>query len=196
MNIRPLPPKNNPEVLLLPPATVPGKWRLLAPLLALGGGILGILGAAFTEFFHGTLLAPFFGAPIIEEALKPTGVYILLARWPRVLAFKSQLYTAFLTALAGLVFGLIENLVYFNIYIDNPSSQVVLWRYTVSLGVHVVCSFIFGLGLNQKLMASIKGYIKFLSTGKRYFFTAMALHAVYNITVTVLQLGFGFLKDS
>ena len=62
---------------------IPG--HLFAISLALIGGVLGILGAVVQEMRTGGFLLLFFlGAPIIEEGLKPAGVYILLARWPRL----------------------------------------------------------------------------------------------------------------
>jgi RsiW-degrading membrane proteinase PrsW (M82 family) len=195
MNILPSVQKNSSEaILFLPQATVPRKWHVLAPLVAVCGGLFGILGAAVTEFFHGSFLVAFFGAPVIEEALKPSGVYLLLAKWPRVLAFKNKLYTGFLAALAGITFSVIENLVYLHIYVRDPSPHLILWRYTVGLSIHAVCSFIFGLGINQELLASIEGQTKLLSSGKRFFFTAVALHSSYNIAVTIAQAWFGWMK--
>ncbi len=89
----------------------PSQWRdhSLAAFFAIAGGLLGILGAVIEEARAG-FLVPFVAAPIIEEALKPCGVYFLLGKWPRLL--RSQLYTAYLAALGGLSFAVIENLVY------------------------------------------------------------------------------------
>ena len=193
MNTLLLLPRNSTEILLLPaPRPVAAKWHALAPLIALVGGAFGILAAAYTEFFHGSLLVAFIGAPMIEEALKPLGIYLMLAKWPRTL--RNRFYTAFLAALSGVAFAVVENIVYLNVYIEDPSRQVVLWRYTAGLGVHTLCSFIFGLGINEKLLASVKGEVKFLSCGKRFFITAMVLHSLYNISVTVLELRLGWLE--
>jgi len=168
------------------------RWYALAPLIALAGGVFGIPAAMYNEFLHGTILVAFVGAPIIEESLKPSGIYLLLGKRPEVL--RSQLYTASLTALGGLAFALIENLLYLEVYWPHlsaeqgdPSSSLVLWRYTVCVALHVTCSFIFGLGINEKLKASVKGEIKFLSTGKRFFITAIVLHGLYNITAVILE---------
>jgi RsiW-degrading membrane proteinase PrsW (M82 family) len=181
MNILPLPTSSSTETENnIQIAPVPGRWHLLAPLLALAGGIFGIFGAAYNEFFHGSLLVSFVGAPIIEEMLKPCGVYVLLAKWSHVL--RNRFYTAFLSALGGLSFALIENLVYLNIYVPQHTQALVIWRYTVCVGVHMVCSFIFGFGINRELMASVKGERKFLSSGKRFFIPAMAIHSLYNIS--------------
>ena len=160
----------------IPPAK---KWRVLAPLVALGGGVVGLVGAAIEEGLRGGLFGPFVAGPMIEEALKPTGVYLLLARWPQVL--RSRLYTAFLAALGGLTFAIIENIIYTEVYFPEHSSQMVLFRYTAGLLLHTGCSFIVGFGINQKLIASVKGEIPFLSANKRFFIIPMVLHSVYNI---------------
>ncbi len=184
MNIPPLPPRNNSEpVGLLPSAVVPARWHFIAALLALAGGLFGILGAFFTELFRGDLLVAFIGAPIIEEALKPSGLYLLLAKWPR--ALRTPVYAAMLAALGGIAFAAIENIVYFTVYIAEPGPDIILWRWTVNVAVHAVCSFIFGFGIDWKLAAGVRGQRKLLSSGKRFFFTAMALHSAYNILVTI-----------
>jgi hypothetical protein len=61
---------------------IPGfKWHLLAPLIAAVGGFFGILAAYFEEFQYGGIMSIFIAAPIIEEVVKPMGVYLLLAKW-------------------------------------------------------------------------------------------------------------------
>jgi len=132
---------------------------------------------------HGGILGPFVAAPIIEEALKPSGVYLLLAKWPQ--ALPGRFYAALLSALAGLVFGLIENVIYLSIYFPEHSHQLVVFRYTGGLALHTVASFIFGLGINQELMAAAKGEIPMFAANKRFFLTAMGLHSAYNVAVVV-----------
>jgi RsiW-degrading membrane proteinase PrsW (M82 family) len=147
------------------------------------GGLVGLVGAAFEEALHGVLLGPFVAAPIIEESLKPSGVYLLLAKWPQ--ALPGRFYTALLSALAGLVFGLVENTIYLSIYFPEHSHELVVIRYTGGLALHTLASFIFGFGINQKLIAAAKGEIPMFAANKRFFITAMALHSAYNVAVTV-----------
>ena len=44
-------------------------WRLFAFLIAIGGGILGILGAIIQEWSQGSLLVAFAAVPMIEEVM-------------------------------------------------------------------------------------------------------------------------------
>jgi len=119
----------------------PAYQYVLTIILAIVGGFLGILGAVIQEIQSTTtyILLPFLGAPIIEEALKPSGLYLALLWWPRALT--SQLFTAMLCALSGLVFGVIEGLIGLRVLLklmsanpDNPFAAEpfighFLWEY-------------------------------------------------------------------
>src|SRR6266540_5970070 len=63
------------------------RWQLFAVGVALLGGAFGVIGAFLQELrAGGGIFLAFTGAPIIEEALKPAGVYLLLLRWPGAIA--------------------------------------------------------------------------------------------------------------
>jgi RsiW-degrading membrane proteinase PrsW (M82 family) len=146
--------------------------------------VLGVLGAAVQEVQAGAFV--FVAAGIIEEALKPSGIYILLVRWPHLLA--DRYYTACLTALSGLVFGLIEAAVYILVYFPEGGPGFVSYRLTVPLVMHTAASFIFGLGIKRELVDWANGLVPFPKDSKRYMLTAMALHAGFNLAVVVLAL--------
>ncbi|MEE9202085.1 MAG: PrsW family glutamic-type intramembrane protease [Dehalococcoidia bacterium] len=154
------------------------------------GGVFGILGA-FIEEAQAGLLVPFLAAPIVEEALKPSGVYLLLAKWPHLL--RSQLHTAYLAAIGGISFAVVENIIYLTVYFPEHSQALVVYRFTVALGMHAAASFIFGFGINRRLVASVWGEVPFLSGSKKFFITAIVLHGVYNIAAAVAQVS-GLLK--
>ncbi|MBI4289291.1 MAG: PrsW family intramembrane metalloprotease [Chloroflexi bacterium] len=159
------------------------KRNVIPPLVAVGGGVLGIIGAIFQEGRQGipsAFLGPFFAGPVIEEAVKPIGVYILLARAPQLL--RSRPYTAFLSALGGLSFAVIENLAYLNFYFPDHTEALVVARFAMALPMHVLASFIAGFGVNQRLADSVWGKVPFLSGNWKFFISAMALHSGYNIS--------------
>ncbi len=112
--------------------------------------------------------------------MKPVGVYILLAKAPHLL--RSRLYTAFLSALGGLSFAVIENLVYLNIYFPEHTQSMVVARFALALPMHMLGSFIVGFGINQRLAASVKGEVPLLSGNWKFFITAMVIHGLYNIS--------------
>jgi len=167
---------------------IPLKWYILGPLIAMIGGLFGTLAAAYENSGYGWYVGAFLAAPIIEESVKPCGVYWLYARRPQALS--GQLYTACLAGLAGLIFGIIESLIYVAIYLseyDELDPTFVIWRFTVCLALHTTCSFIVGWGINENLVAWVRGQVPFLEGNRKFFFTAMTIHSLYNISAWILE---------
>lgn len=156
---------------------------MLAPAVAVLGGVVAGPAAAFQEFFHGSLLVAFAGAPIIEDALKPLGLYALLAWRPASLG--GRLRTGFLSGIAGLTFGLVESTLYVWVYHAEHTQAFVVYRYTATVALHALWSFILGFGINRRLLASIWGEAPFLSGNWAFFVVPMALHSLYNMGATV-----------
>lgn len=157
-------------------------------LLAIVGGFLGIIGALIQEIQSTTtfILLPFIGAPIIEEALKPSGIYLALLWWPRALA--SQLFTAVLSALSGLVFGIIESFVYVTLYVEDPSDEFIAFRFSVPLGLHAAASYLVGLGLNQRVIDWAAGRSHLPRASRNFYIAAVVLHGAYNTLAVILSL--------
>jgi hypothetical protein len=160
------------------------RHHLLVLAFALAGGALGVLGAVFEELRAGGFA--FLAAGVIEEALKPSGVYVVLVKWPW--ALRGRVYTASMTALSGFVFGVIEALVYVLVYFPDEGSDFVLYRFTVPLIVHSGCSFIFGLGIDRSLVDWANGLASFPQASLRFIVAAMTLHAGFNLVALVLQV--------
>jgi len=156
-------------------------------LVALIGGLLGIIGAAIQEVrAGGFILLPILGAPIIEEGLKPVGVYLLKYRWPHLLL--GRLHVALLAALAGLTFGVIEALVYVYVYVDDPPNWFVTYRFTLPLALHTTGSFLVGLGITGGLVAWAQGEGPLPKSSRNLYLAAVALHAVYNTVAIALSI--------
>jgi len=165
-------------------------WRraglhALAATLALLGGVLGLIVAAFQELRSFDVLIVFAGGPLIEEALKPAGVYVLLLRWPQALL--GRLHTALLTALGGLAFGLVESLVYVNIYFPDNGAGYELFRFTVPVLMHVLSSFLVGLGLTRSVIGWAAGREALPKAARNYYLAGVLLHAFYNVTAVILE---------
>jgi len=160
--------------------------NLLALFMALLGGLLGIAGAFMQELINGGLLVVFIGAPVIEEALKPAGIYLLLLRWPQALL--GRVHTAVLTGISGLCFGLIESLVYVKVYFPDEGSDFVLFRFTVPVAMHFICSFIVGLGLSRALIDWAAGRSKLEKSTRNFYLGGVAIHAIYNTSAVILSV--------
>jgi RsiW-degrading membrane proteinase PrsW (M82 family) len=147
------------------------------------GSLLGLPGIVLSElsFF---VAAPWLSAPVIEEIMKPFGVYLLVMNWPGNV--RRQLSIALLSGMAGLVFGLLESVLYVFSYSQNQlSADYVLFRFTVPVLLHVVASTMFGFSINAHNLRSVmRGDVKRKSLWM-FPAIAIAIHAIYNITVTV-----------
>jgi RsiW-degrading membrane proteinase PrsW (M82 family) len=161
--------------------------HLLAITLALLGGVFGVLGA-FVQELHagGFLLLPFVGAPIIEELLKPAGVYLLVVRWPH--ALRNQLHTALLAALGGLAFGIVESTLYVSLYVSDYPDWFPLYRFTAPLLMHSLASLIVGLGINRGLVDWAAGRGSFPRRSRNAYIAAVVLHALFNVTAFSLAI--------
>jgi len=170
------------------PGKAPAYQYVLTIIIAIVGGFLGILGAIVQEIQSTAtfILLPFLGAPIIEEALKPSGLYLALLWWPRALA--GQLFTAVLCALSGLVFGVIESFVYVTLYVEDPSDEFIVFRFSVPLGLHALCSYLVGLGLNQRVIDWAAGRSQLPRASRNYYIAAVVLHGAYNTIAVILAL--------
>ena len=177
------------------PAPAPGFSRVglglqfVVLVIAILGGFLGILGSLVAEIQRGGgfVLGPIIiAAPVIEEAMKPAGVYISLIKWPQ--ALRSPLHIAVLCALGGLVFGLVESWVYVNVYVDNPTDEFIRFRYTVPVAMHVVCSFVFGWGVNRSIIDWAAGKGRIAGRTKRAYISAVVIHGLYNFMAIVLSV--------
>ena len=173
-----------PEAAARPPSPL---GHLMAVAVALLGGVFGIFGAIVQEVqTGGLLLLPFLGAPIIEEIVKPSGVYLLLARWPRLL--RGRLHTALLAAVAGLSFGVVEAVVYVTLYVPDPPAWFVTYRFTLPLFMHAAASFIVGLGINPGLLDWARSGAPLPKATRTFYLAAIGLHAVFNTVAISLAI--------
>ena len=158
----------------------------LAVLLVILGSLIGIPAVFQVELPTWGPLAAWLWAPVAEEVFKPFGVYILLVRWPATL--KNRAITALLTSLAGISFGLVESTIYMTVYFPDHTQEELVLRYTVPVMIHAIASFTYGLGINQELLASIKRGGPFQFSNWFFFLSAIVIHGVYNITVTISEI--------
>ncbi|HVP06119.1 MAG TPA: PrsW family glutamic-type intramembrane protease [Dehalococcoidia bacterium] len=173
----------------LPQAKTVAPWtHVCVILLALLGGILGIGGSVISEVASGGGLAllPFIGAPIIEEAFKPIGVFLAFVRWPD--ALRNRLYVAILCACAGIVFGLVESTIYVFVYARDQGASYTLFRYTVPVAIHGIASFTVGLGMSRGVVEWVNRGAPVPPRARRFYLAGVTIHGTYNIVVTILYV--------
>jgi RsiW-degrading membrane proteinase PrsW (M82 family) len=91
-------------------------------------------------------------------------------------------------AMAGLLFAVIENVLYLKVYIPDPSPALVLWRWTVCVALHTGCSLVAASGVARVRTTSLQeGAPPALEHGARRILLAVVLHGVYNALALLLD---------
>lgn len=170
---------------------------LITLAVALSAGPWAVIGALFigysdVSFYSAGFIAVVLIAPMTEEFMK-IAIPLYIAE-KRPFYFKSRLQVLLCIIAGGVVFAVIENLIYIYIYIPNPSAQIILWRWTICTLMHASATFIAGLGIMRMWADSNKGMSRpQLSLAYPYIITAIILHSLYNIFAIVLSYS-GYFK--
>jgi RsiW-degrading membrane proteinase PrsW (M82 family) len=156
---------------------------------AILGGPAAVLGALLSGQQHwSSVFYAVVIAPVIEEFLKQSGMIYLLEKRPyRLLGLWQFLFYG---AMAGLSFGVIENLIYLKIYAPLGGYDVQRMadnRWVVCTSLHVVCAMIGSLGpwWAWRKHLERRGPVE-IGDALPALFAAMGLHAVYNFAATFL----------
>jgi hypothetical protein len=163
-------------------------------LIALAAGPWGVFGAIFggMQGGGGGFAAYTIIGPVTEEIMKIAAALWVIERKPYL--FKSMLQIFLCAAAGGAAFGVIENVIYLNLYTSNPSPEYAFWRWTVCTSLHVNCSFIAGVGLVRIWYNAMRmRHRPQLGLGLPWFVLAMAGHGMYNGLVIVAERA-GWLK--
>ncbi len=160
-------------------------WRSQAITLGLAllAGPFAVAGALFFAQPATTvgLVATVIMAPVIEEILKIGVALLAFERRPYWFTSGAQLFV--LVLVSALCFATVENLLYLNVYIQQPSDTIILWRWTVCTALHLGATGLAGLGLLRVFQVSRATLSPpDASLGAPMFAAAIALHAAYNGT--------------
>lgn len=156
---------------------------------ALAGGVFAIIGTLIRQSTGGggILLGAVIFGPTVEEVMKIGLVLWLVEKKPWLYRHGGQILICALVS--GCVFAAVENVLYLQVYIDNPPASLVLWRWTICVLLHAGCSCVAGLGawrIWQQFRQHERAPV--LSDGAPFLIAAIVLHGLYNGTVTLLEL--------
>lgn len=112
-------------------ALAAGPWAIFATLFSMSADTQGV--------------AMVVVGPLCEEVAKVAIAFLIVERWPWLFRWRFQVLLA--AVAGGLVFSVIENLLYLHVYIPDPEPWLVHWRWTVCVALHTGCSLIAGLGI-------------------------------------------------
>ena len=166
------------------------RWRITL-LLALVGAPFGVLGT-FMSMNQAGMVNVVVGGPVVEEVMKIAAALLVVERRSFWISRPAQLWTIALgTAFA---FAAIENLLYLSVFIPNAAISLILWRWSVCVGLHVICTGIAIRGVIaiwrrarvDRRKPNLTGVLPSLVL-------AIVLHGSYNACVMLWgYLGYGF----
>ncbi|MCE5186149.1 MAG: PrsW family intramembrane metalloprotease [Planctomycetaceae bacterium] len=163
-------------------------------LAAIVAGPFAVIGVFFagSQTTYGLLYMILF-APVIEELLKQSGMVYLLEKKPYRIFSAWQFIAA--AIISSLIFSAVENLLYIHWYTRGAPftdrQGYIFFRWTVCTLLHVTCSVIASVGLInvwQRQLADSRAAD--LAFAFRYFAIAMAVHGLYNLVVSLIDLVF------
>ncbi len=175
--------------------TRPGIGWTAAIAVAVCGGPLAVL-SAFLGTSPGTvaslsvvLLISLY-APAVEETMKIALAAIVVEKRPYWFRRAEQIQVAVLGS--ALLFAVIENVIYLNVYIPNPGIEIILWRWTICVGMHVGCTMLASRGLIavwERTMSELRP--PRVTDGMRMLVVAIVVHGGYNAAAIGFELAQG-----
>ena len=149
-------------------------------------GILAALGAVTAQFTIFGLVAVVFLGPAVEEITKAIGPVVMVERYPWLVP--AAWVVPVMTVAGGLGFAVIENWIYLNVYIPDPTPEIVRWRWIFGPIVHGVSSLLVGIGLRASWLHSTRtGSVPSLRIGQGWVVAGIAFHGLYNLAAVVLE---------
>ena len=162
------------------PLAVLGDKGILAGL-ALLSGLFAIVSAIIRQLTIGMpdILAAVMVAPPVEEILKiaiPIMVLEHRAHW-----FSRGKDLVWFAMGSALVFSVVENLLYQFVYIDQPSAELLIWRWGACTAMHVAATGLSGFGLMRAYERGLRTHQRPRFAWEwRWLLGAIAVHMAYN----------------
>ena len=165
------------------------------PILSILSGVAGGVFAVPAVFLSG--IGSWFGfivlvflGPFAEETLKQSGAVFQLEKMPGSIRHDWQFFLSGM--LGGAVFSVLENLIYQHIYLrtlpPEKLADVMEFRWTMCLALHILCTVVSSLGLRRVWRESLaKGRPCHISEAFPWFAAATFIHGLYNFTVLLLD---------
>ncbi|MEM6507145.1 MAG: PrsW family glutamic-type intramembrane protease [Planctomycetota bacterium] len=167
-------------------------WVIVAAAALLSG-----LWSVFGAFWHagvgsgGSFFAVAVWGPAVEEVMKIALVAVIIERAPYLFTSRAQILIAAIGA--GLMFSIIENFLYLFVYIPNPPTWLVVWRWTICVALHVGCTLVAGIGAAKVWHKQITQLRRVaVPIDMRYLVAAILIHGLYNGIVMIAEMSGAF----
>ena len=158
---------------------------LAAAPFAVTGLLLGGGGSIFS------VMAIVVFGPVAEEMMKVALPLYVAERRPYLFRGRAQIAACGLAS--GLAFAAVENLLYLKVYVPQPSSLLVQWRWSVCVALHAGCTLVCSLGVMRVWQAAWEpgaGSTVGRAAGRAYPYavTAAVIHGAYNGLMVLLSM--------
>lgn len=159
------------------------------------GGPMAVVGALLESAQNQLQGASFFLilavlGPAAEETLKIAAAACAVEVRPYL--FRRVQQIQFATLGTALIFAVIENFIYLNVYVPNASVELTLWRWTVCVALHVGCTTVASRGLIDAWKRTVTEFRPpRITQGFAALALAIIIHGTYNATVAFYELAFG-----
>ncbi len=164
-------------------------WLVIA-LAMVFGGPWAVVGAMWN--WMPSVWGPVVLGPATEEVMKIAAIALVIEKRPYLFADAWQIKLAAIGGALG--FAIVENVLYLTVYVASPSLGLMMWRWTVCVGLHLGCTSIAVLGL-VKVWEDIAREQRAprMTRAVGSLVLAIILHGAYNGLVTMADMiGYGF----
>lgn len=154
-----------------------GPWAVLAALLSTGATDWAVFGMGILMIVYG---------PTVEETMKiATAAYIVEVR-PYLFRRVEQVWLA--TLGGALMFAVIENILYLTVYVPNPSTELVIWRWTGCTALHIGCTAVATRGLTRVWLRTITEHRRpRFTSAVSALVVGIVIHGTYNLLALVYE---------
>jgi RsiW-degrading membrane proteinase PrsW (M82 family) len=163
-------------------ATPPARRWAAVALAAVLSGPFAIVAAFYENSTAGVgfLLLVVVFAPLVEESVKGMGALVLAELRPWLVPAAWVLPV--ITVVAGLQFAAIENWWYLAVLIEDPSPDIVRWRWILGPLVHGTCSLVVGLGTARMWRRAWRNQaVPDFADARGFVVAAAVLHGAFNL---------------
>jgi hypothetical protein len=163
------------------------RWAAIL-IAALVSGPFAIMAAMVQNSASGVAVVVLLVAvgPLIEEMVKGAGALYLAEQRPWLIPAAWTLPAV--TVLSGLVFATIENWWYLEVLIEDPSDQIIRWRWIFGPLVHGTGSLLVGLGAARLWRHAVRiGRPASFELAQPLIIAAAVFHGTYNALALLLS---------
>ena len=168
--------------------SVSRRWVAVAVAGAIAGslGVFGAFASVFYTGIGGVILFAVVVGPLVEETAKSIAAWFLAGQRPWLVPTAWSIVAVMVAG--GIGFAVIENWIYLNVYIADPTEGIIRWRWIFGPLVHGTASLIVGVGLARSwARLDREGEPPRPDAIVPWLIGAATFHGAYNLLALILE---------